>query len=66
MIDMHGCVLYVCEYVIWYGWFKGVGVITCMINPKTWDIWSLSYVRIMVPTYQNSDVLCWGVWAFSM
>jgi len=48
---------------------RGVGVLTCVINLETRDIWSLSYVRIMVPTCHNSDVLCWGcgpsVWAAS-
>ena len=35
---------------------RGVGVLTCMTNPEARDIWSLPYVRIMVPTCQNSDV----------
>jgi len=35
---------------------RRVGVLTCMTNPEARDIWSLPYVRIMVPTCQNSDV----------
>ena len=39
---------------------RRVAVLTCMINPEARDIWSLPYVRIMVPTCHNSDVLYWG------
>jgi len=35
---------------------RGVGVLTCMTNPEARDIWSLPYVRIMIPTCHNSDV----------
>ena len=58
MIDMHSYVLYVCGMLFDMVGLRGVGVLTCMINPEAWDIWSLSYVRIMVPTCHNSDVLC--------
>jgi len=56
MIDMHGYALYVCENIVWYDWFKGVGVLTCMINPEARDIWSLPYVQIMVPTCHNLNM----------
>ena len=35
---------------------RGVRVLTCMTNPEARDIWSLPYVRIMIPTCHNSDV----------
>ena len=44
---------------------RGVGVLTCMTNPEARDIWSLPYVRIMVPTCHNSDVFGLRVWALS-
>ena len=54
---MCGCVIHVCENVVWYDWLKGVGVLTCMINPEPRDIWSLPYVQIMAPACHNSDML---------
>ena len=56
MIDMHVYALYVCESIVVMVGLRGAGVLTCMTNPEARDIWSLPYVRIMVPTCHNSDV----------
>ena len=56
MIDMHSYALYVCEILFVMFGLRGAGVLTCMTNPEAQDIWLLPYVRIMVPTCQNSDV----------
>jgi len=53
------CMVMLCMYVkILFDMvgLRGVGVLTCMTNPEARDIWSLPYVRIMVPTCHNSDV----------
>ena len=56
MIDLHACVLYAYGYVDMVG-LRGAGVLMGMINLEAWDIWSLPYVRIMAPTYHDSDGL---------
>ena len=38
MIDMRGCVMHVCENVVDMVGLRGVGVLTCMINPEPRDI----------------------------
>jgi len=56
MINMYACVLYMNVLFDMNGLWA-VGVLTCMINLETQDIWSLPYVRIMVPICYDSDVL---------
>ena len=56
MIDRHDCILFICEILFDVVGLRGVRVLTCMTNPEARDIWSLPYVRIMVPTCHNSDV----------
>ena len=48
--------MYVKVLFVMVGLRGEVGVLTCMTNPEAQDIWSLPYVRIMVPTCHNSDV----------
>jgi len=50
--------MYVCSYLYVDVLFdmnslRGIGVLTCMINLKTSNIWSLPYVRIIIPTYHD-------------
>ena len=58
MIDMHGYVCMYVEILLDMVGLRGVGVLMCMISPEARDIWSLPYLRIMVPTCHNSDVFC--------